>query len=79
MLKHFLRYLTIKVVYMNNVQKNAVDFCHPDDGGVTFLRNVGSYNNHTGSHPRRRHSSGSSPQNPHILHSINLLTSVAEK
>jgi hypothetical protein len=23
------------------------DFCHPDDGRATFLRNVGSYNSHT--------------------------------
>jgi hypothetical protein len=24
-----------------------IDFCHPGDGGVRFLRNVGSYKNHT--------------------------------
>jgi hypothetical protein len=24
------------------------DFCHPDEGGATFLRNVGSYKSHTG-------------------------------
>jgi hypothetical protein len=33
------------------------DSCHPDDGGAMFLRNVGSYKSHTGSHPGRRHSS----------------------
>jgi hypothetical protein len=27
------------------------------DGSDTFLRNIGSYNNRTASHPRRRHSS----------------------
>jgi hypothetical protein len=31
------------------------DSFHPDDGGDTFLRNVGSYNSHTKSHPRRLH------------------------
>jgi hypothetical protein len=25
----------------------AVWLCHPDDGGATFLRNVGSYKSHT--------------------------------
>jgi hypothetical protein len=28
-----------------------------DDGGDTFLRNVGFYKSHTAQHPRRRHSS----------------------
>jgi hypothetical protein len=23
------------------------DFCHPDEGGTRFLRNVGSYKSHT--------------------------------
>jgi hypothetical protein len=23
------------------------DFCHPDEGGLRFLRNVGSYKSHT--------------------------------
>jgi hypothetical protein len=23
------------------------DFCHPDEGGARFLRNVGSYKSHT--------------------------------
>jgi hypothetical protein len=31
--------------------------CHPDDGGDTFLRNVGSYKSHKASHPRSWHSS----------------------
>jgi hypothetical protein len=26
--------------------KNA-DFCHPDEGGARYLRNVGSYMSHT--------------------------------
>jgi hypothetical protein len=30
---------------------------HPDDEGDTFFRNIGSYKNHTASHPRRQHSS----------------------
>jgi hypothetical protein len=29
---------------------------HSDDVDDTFLRDVGSNNSHTGSHPRRRHS-----------------------
>jgi hypothetical protein len=29
--------------------------CQPDDGGDTFLRNVGSYKNHTASHTIRQH------------------------
>jgi hypothetical protein len=34
-----------------------IDCFHPEDGGDTFLQNVGSYENHTATHPRRRHSS----------------------
>jgi hypothetical protein len=26
---------------------NVTDFCHPYDGGATFLRNVGSYKSYT--------------------------------
>jgi hypothetical protein len=33
------------------------DSLHLDDGGYTFLRNVGSYKSHTVSHPRKRNSS----------------------
>jgi hypothetical protein len=33
------------------------DSFQPNDGGDTFLRNVGSYNSHTASHPRRWHDS----------------------
>jgi hypothetical protein len=29
-----------------NVVPNT-DSCHPDDGGATFIRNVGSYTSHT--------------------------------
>jgi hypothetical protein len=25
----------------------CTDFCHPDEGGARFLRNVGSYKSHT--------------------------------
>jgi hypothetical protein len=32
------------------------DFCHPDEGGARFLRNVGSYKSHTAQQPRRHHS-----------------------
>jgi hypothetical protein len=28
------------------------DCFHPDDGGDAFLRNIGSYESHTASHPR---------------------------
>jgi hypothetical protein len=33
------------------------DYCHPDGGGETLLRKVGSYKSHAASNPRRRHSS----------------------
>jgi hypothetical protein len=33
------------------------DYRQPDNGGATFLRNVGSYKSHKALHPRRRHSS----------------------
>jgi hypothetical protein len=32
-------------------------FFYPEDGGYTFLRNVGSHKNYKAPHPRRRHSS----------------------
>jgi hypothetical protein len=32
-------------------------FFYPEDGGDTFLRNVGSHKIYTAPHPRRRHSS----------------------
>jgi hypothetical protein len=35
----------------------ARGFFYPQDGGDTFLRNVGSHNIYTVPHPRRRHSS----------------------
>jgi hypothetical protein len=31
-------------------------FFYPEDGGDTFLRNVGSHKIYTAPHPRRRHS-----------------------
>jgi hypothetical protein len=30
-----------------NVVPSSPDSCYPDDGSATFLRNVGSYKNHT--------------------------------
>jgi hypothetical protein len=36
----------------------ARGFFYLEDGGVTFLRNVGSHKIYTAPHPRRRHSSG---------------------
>jgi hypothetical protein len=36
----------------------ARGFFYPEDGGDTFLRNVGSHKIYTTPHPRRRHSSG---------------------
>jgi hypothetical protein len=35
----------------------APGFIYPEDGGDTFLRNVGSHKIYTAPHPRRRHSS----------------------
>jgi hypothetical protein len=32
-------------------------FFYPEDGGDTFLRNVGSYKIYTAPHPKRQHSS----------------------
>jgi hypothetical protein len=32
-------------------------FFYPEDGGDTFLRNVGSHKIYTAPHPRRHHSS----------------------
>jgi hypothetical protein len=40
------------------------DSCHPDDGGDTILRNVGSYKSHTAHHPRGRVSA----QTSHTCH-----------
>jgi hypothetical protein len=34
----------------------ARGFFYPEDGGDTFLRNVGSHKIYTAPHPRRRHS-----------------------
>jgi hypothetical protein len=31
-------------------------FFYPEDGGYTFLRNVGSHSIYTAPHPKRRHS-----------------------
>jgi hypothetical protein len=45
----------------------ACGFFYPEDGGDTFLRNVGSHKIYTAPHPRRRHSSYSLLWNPQIL------------
>jgi hypothetical protein len=49
-------YIVMFTVYLVNL-KSITDSCHPDDGGVNFLRNVGSYKSRTAKHPRRRNSS----------------------
>jgi hypothetical protein len=36
---------------------HALGVFYPEDRGNTFFRNVGSHNNYTAPHPRRRHSS----------------------
>jgi hypothetical protein len=36
----------IKVTRIDELGTTLADSCHPDDGGVTFLRNVGFYNIH---------------------------------
>jgi hypothetical protein len=50
------------------------DSCHSDDGGDTFLRNIGSYKNHKESHPRWRDSSQSQPSE-FLARSIHFTTS----
>jgi hypothetical protein len=35
----------------------AASACYPDDGGVIFLQNIGSYKSHMVKYPRRWHSS----------------------
>jgi hypothetical protein len=51
----------------NNVRSNLerctqlADSCRPDDGGDTFLGNVGPYKSRTASYPRRRHSPKTPP------------------
>jgi hypothetical protein len=44
----------------SNSNNTSAEYCHPDDGGDTFLRYVGSYKSHMASYPRGRHSSMSS-------------------
>jgi hypothetical protein len=43
----------------------ARGFFYPEDGGDTFLRNIGSHKNYTVPHPRKRHSSGRINISPH--------------
>jgi hypothetical protein len=33
--------------FSNHIFSQEWDFCHPDEGGARFLRNVGSYKSHT--------------------------------
>jgi hypothetical protein len=40
-----------------NAGSSLADIFYPEDGGDTFLRNVGSHKIYTTPHPRRRHSS----------------------
>jgi hypothetical protein len=40
----------------NTIWECFADSLHPDDGGDTFIRKVGCYNNYTASEPRRLHS-----------------------
>jgi hypothetical protein len=55
----------------------ACGFFYPEDGGITFLRNIGSNKIYMAPHHRRRHSAeGSSLQDPLILSSH--LTQVSE-
>jgi hypothetical protein len=35
----------------------ALEFFYPEDGGDTFLRNIGSHKIYTAPHPRKQHSS----------------------
>jgi hypothetical protein len=37
----------IRVTRIGELGTTLADSCHPDDGGATFLRNVGSYKSHT--------------------------------
>jgi hypothetical protein len=46
----------------------ACEFFYPEDGGDTFLRNVGSHKIYTAPHLRRRHSSYSPLRKPKKLH-----------
>jgi hypothetical protein len=37
----------LRLLLTVNVVPQLADFCHPDDGGVMFLGNVGPYNSHS--------------------------------
>jgi hypothetical protein len=39
------QYFHSHIVFLRSVRRLLVT-CHPDDGGATFLRNVGSYKSH---------------------------------
>jgi hypothetical protein len=38
---------TTLVITSNRRTSWFTDYCHPDEGGVKFLRNIGSYKSHT--------------------------------
>jgi hypothetical protein len=44
----------IAYIKVKNKRVRITDYFHPDDGGSTFVRNVGSYKSHRASHPRGR-------------------------
>jgi hypothetical protein len=39
--------LSASFIRVTRIGELGIDFCHPDEGGATFLRNVGSYESHT--------------------------------
>jgi hypothetical protein len=54
---HTHRHTTPKTQLIKDVKLEEKEFSNPEDGGDTFLRNVGSNQGHTVLHPRRRYSS----------------------
>jgi hypothetical protein len=48
---------TLAVTGNRRTLRRNTEYCHPNEGGTKFLRNVGSYKSHTAENPRRHHSS----------------------
>jgi hypothetical protein len=46
-----LRKNTMLLLVTANIVPSSPILCHPDDGGVTFIRKVGSYESHTANIP----------------------------
>jgi hypothetical protein len=46
--------MSFQLILTANVSSSLIR--HPDDGGDTFFRNLGSYKSHKLSHPQIRHS-----------------------